>query len=96
MKRIFVLGGIILALAACGRSDDKLQCGGYEVLMTMADDGDSLTAVINGDSCALDLVPSADGAKYAGVLNDTNVVLWGQGNSWTLFVGDDDNGIVCK
>ena len=53
-------------------------------------------AIISGDAVDLALTQSASGAKYAGVLNDTNVVLWGKGDAWTMFLGPDETIIECS
>ena len=62
--------------------------------MLFSNDGDTLLANINGDELELSHVVSASGAKYAGMLNDTIVVLWGQGEDWSLIL-DDDTIIEC-
>ena len=64
--------------------------------MTFSEDGGVMHAVISGDVVDLKLTQSASGAKYAGVLNDTDVALWGKGDAWAMFVGDDEIMIECS
>jgi len=91
---MFVCG---LALVACGHDDGIVhqKCGGYDVVMQFSDNGDTMRANINGDEVELSNVVSASGAKFAGILNDTIVVLWNQGDNWTLML-DDDTIIECS
>lgn len=100
MKRILFTFMFVGALAACDKPEaiqnkNVYECGNYTVEMNFSEDGNVLTAVIAGDSVDLNLTESASGAKYTGVLNDTNVVLWGKGDLWTMFVGDDEVAIEC-
>ena len=101
MKNIFLSFLVIGALVACDKTEQTIEnknlyvCGNYTVDMNFSESGDVLTAVISGDSVDLKLTKSASGAKYVGVLNDTNVVLWEKGNTWTMFVGDDEVAIEC-
>ena len=84
-------------IAACNR-DEKvpvLQCGEYDVQMTVSDDGEKMHANINGDELELSLVPSASGAKYTGILNDITVVLWSKGDTWTMML-DEEQLIDCS
>ena len=62
--------------------------------MQFSDNGDTMRANINGDELELSNVVSASGAKYAGILNDTIVVLWNKGENWTLIL-DDETIIDC-
>ena len=95
MKK-FLIGMICMfGIVACDVTDDNLTCGQYDVTMNMSADGDTLDMVVNGDSVQLVLVPSGSGARYAGVLNDTNITMWNKGREWTLFLNDEDP-ISCK
>lgn len=96
MKKILVCLMCVLALAACGHKDgiEHQKCGDYDVDMIFSENGETLTANINGDELELSNVVAASGAKFAGILNDTIVVLWNQGENWTLVL-DDDTIIDC-
>ncbi len=86
----------LLALAACDKADDNVYvCDKYTVEITTSENGDTLTADINGDVVEMNIAPSADGARYVANLNDTEITLWNKGRDWTLFVGDDEP-IECK
>ena len=89
MKRLFF--GMILcaSLCACDAKNPVITCGGYNIDMNLSDDGETLTAVINGDEMTLTHAISASGARYVGELNDTIVTLWNQGHDWTMFLNDD-------
>lgn len=65
------------------------QCGAYMVDIQPAADGETITAVINGDAVTLGRAVSASGAKYDGVLNDIPVTLWSKGDEWILILDDD-------
>ena len=96
MKKLICMLLLVLPLVACNHDDGNEHqiCGGYDVEMSFSEDGDTMTANINGDELELSHVVSASGAKYAGILNDTIVVLWNQGENWTLIL-DDDTIIDC-
>ena len=96
MKKILFMVVCAFVLVACGHDDGNLhqKCGEYDVVMRFSNEGDTLLANINGDELELSHVVSASGAKYAGMLNDTIVVLWGQGEDWSLIL-DDDTIIEC-
>ena len=96
MKKLLALLGCVMLLSACGHDDGAVhqKCGGYDVDMRIAENGDTMTANINGDELELSNVVSASGAKYAGILNDTIVVLWNKGEDWTMIL-DDDTIIDC-
>lgn len=96
MKNIFICLVCGIALAACNQNDgiEHQKCGGYDVEMRFSENGDTMTANINGDELELSNVVSASGAKFAGILNDTLVVLWNKGEKWTLIL-DDDTIIEC-
>ncbi len=83
-------------LIACNHDDGNnyQTCGGYDVEMRLGENGDTMTANINGDELELSHVASADGAKYAGILNDIIVVLWNRDEKWTMML-DDDTIIDC-
>ncbi|MCM1294758.1 MAG: MliC family protein [Muribaculaceae bacterium] len=96
-KCVFLLLGL-LAVSACDKKSDSdvlvRQCGDYLVEMTFSDDGEKMHAVINGDALDLQIAVSASGARYVGVLNDTDVTLWGKGGDWTMFLNDEEP-IIC-
>ena len=96
MKKFLILVVCAGLLVACGHNDGikHQKCGGYDVDMQFSDDGDTMRANINGDELELSHVVSASGAKFAGILNDTIVVLWNKGENWTLIL-DDDTIIEC-
>ena len=96
MKKFLILVVCAGLLVACGHNDgiEHQKCGGYDVDMQFSDDGDTMRANINGDELELSHVVSASGAKFAGILNDTIVVLWNKGENWTLIL-DDDTIIEC-
>lgn len=97
MKKIIFVMLAVMA-AACETHDDsamRRQCGAYSVGMEFCDDGDTLRADINGDTVDLHHTVAASGARYDGVLNDTAVTLWGKGDTWTLFLGQDE-AFECK
>ncbi|MBR1379978.1 MAG: MliC family protein [Alphaproteobacteria bacterium] len=96
MNKVIFVFVIALALVSCGKTDkNAVTCGDYEVRMSINDAGDEMTAVINGDELILTLMPSASGARYVGILNDTTVTLWSKGRDWTMFLNDED-AILCK
>ena len=95
MKKIgFVLVGL-LSLGACDRADNVYVCDKYSVEITTAENGDTLTADINGDVVEMNIAPSADGARYVANLNDTEITLWNKGRDWMLIVGEEEP-IECK
>lgn len=101
MKKSVFLMLALGCLSACDDTESVIQknaylCGNYDVEMTFSDDGATMHAIISGDAVDLALTQSASGAKYAGVLNDTNVVLWGKGDAWTMFLGPDETIIECS
>lgn len=93
MKKFLFVFCALSALAACDKhsSDDRLirRCGEYLVEMAFNNAGEEMNAIINGDAVTLNLVVSASGAKYDGVLNDTTVTLWGKGDDWTMILDED-------
>ncbi len=93
MKKFAFIFLAALALTSCDKSEKLMKCGDYEISKTLQ--GDMLTIVINGDEVVLKQTAAASGARYAGILNDTNVVLWNKGNHWTLFL-NDEQPIDCK
>ena len=97
MKKLIFMVFCALVLVACGKDDGIVhqKCGGYDIEMRFSDTGDTMTANINGDELELSSVVSASGAKFAGILNDTIVVLWNKGENWTLML-DDDTIIECS
>ena len=101
MKRI--LSALVLCglLSACDDASDvptvpSYVCGNYTLEMTFSEDGGVMHAVISGDAVDLVLSPSASGAKYVGMWNSTNIILWGKGNLWTMFLGPDETMIECS
>lgn len=96
MKRALFLLFACAAVAACDKTDDgiiRCQCGDYAVEITTSQSGDTINAVLNGDAAEFKRAVSASGAKYDGVLNDTNVTLWNKGADWTMIL--DDEAIEC-
>lgn len=93
MKKLFVCFFAIAILSACDKSDNVLQCGDYEITKELQ--GDSLSIIINSDPVVLKQTKSTDGVRYAGVLNDTDVVLWNHDKHWTLFL-NDESPIECE
>ena len=75
MKKLMLVGVLCTVLTACGQNEPTLVCGGYDVNISLSDDGETLTALINGDEMTLTHAISASGARYVGELNDTIVVL---------------------
>ena len=100
MKTILCLFTICGILVACDNST-KINskpvyiCGNYELEMTISEDGNTMHAIISGDAADLTLTQSASGAKYTGTINDTTVVMWGKGDTWTMFVGPEETMIEC-
>ena len=93
MKKLALSLMMALGLVACDQADvatGGMTCGNYTVEMEFADEGSVLHAVINGDAVTLHSVVSASGAKYAGVLNDVSVALWGKGDAWIMVLNDDE------
>lgn len=97
MRKIFICLVCAFAMTACDHDGGTVhrKCGGYDVDMHFSDNGDTMLANINGDELELSNVVSASGAKYAGILNDTIVVLWNKGENWTLVL-DDETIIECE
>lgn len=98
MNKFLISGVCLIALAACDAPDNAVvvrQCGDYAVEMNFSANGDELRATINGDELVLANVVSASGAKYDGVLNDTAVTLWQQGQDWIMIL-DDNTVIQCN
>ena len=96
MKKFLFMLVCLVALVSCGHDDGVVhkKCGGYDVEMRISESGDTMVANINGDELELSNVVAASGAKFAGILNDTIVVLWNKGENWTLVL-DDDTIIDC-
>lgn len=96
MKKILfcVLGALLLVACEHNEEINVHKCGGYDVEMHFSEDGSTMTANINGDELELSNVVAASGAKYAGILNDTIVVLWNKGENWTMIL-DDETIIDC-
>ena len=91
MKKILVLFALCVGVTACDKKEPEqspMQCGGYEVTIEHTDN-DNLHAVISGDAVDLTRAKSADGEKYDGVLNDTDVSLWQAGGIWHLLLSDE-------
>ncbi|MBP3316537.1 MAG: MliC family protein [Alphaproteobacteria bacterium] len=98
MKKAMMLASVIGMCAACDGTKTNTQylCGNYDLEMSMSDDGNVMNAVVSGDAVDLVLSPSASGAKYVGMWNSTNIILWGKGNLWTMFLGPDETMIECS
>ncbi|MBE6457106.1 MAG: MliC family protein [Alphaproteobacteria bacterium] len=96
MKKIILSIILAVSLCACGDKNSDIRCGDYSISSMVFDaDGAVLRAVVNDVPVDLNLVVSASGAKYDGVLGSHNIVLWHHSNTWTMFV-DDGVGIECK
>ena len=95
MKKVCLVFIGLLILSACEKKDNIYVCDKYTVEITTNENGDTLTADINGDVVEMKIAPSADGARYVANLNDTEITMWNRGRDWTLFVGDDEP-ITCK
>lgn len=100
MKRVLIGLVAALSVAACDKPKESnaiiRTCGDYDVEITLSDTGDTINATINGDVATLNHAISASGARYVGVLNDTDVTLWNKGEDWTLFLGDDDTAVAIE
>ncbi|MDR1361038.1 MAG: MliC family protein [Rickettsiales bacterium] len=83
----------LTVIAGCSKSDEKIQCGDYQISYAIV--GDDLNATINGDAVQLKQAVAASGARYVGALNDTELVLWNKGADWMLILNDGDP-IECK
>lgn len=94
MKKIFYVLFGLLVLSGCSKHDNVFICGDYQVNMIMSEDGETITAVINGDEMVLNHAISASGARYIGELNDTVVTLWNKGEDWTMYLNEEV--IECK
>ena len=96
MRKLILPVFIIAALFACDKIKNTVVCGKYDVRMKFVDDGEKMNVTINGERLVLNLVPSASGAKYNGVMqNGDTLTLWGKGDEWTVLV-NDGKGVVCK
>lgn len=100
MKKILLSILAVLAVAACDKSDavsEKLtyQCGEHSVSISFSEDGSVMNAVISGVSAEFVLSLSASGTRYVGKFNDTDMVLWGKGDTWTMFVGPEETSVEC-
>ncbi|MDR2412997.1 MAG: MliC family protein [Rickettsiales bacterium] len=89
MKKLIFCLIAATTLAACKSPDKPMKCGEYEVFVSVSENGDYLKAVINGDNVVLENKVSASGARYVGVLNDTEVTLWSKGQDWMLIINGD-------
>lgn len=101
MKKLIIPVLALGCLVACENKEKTTQipsyiCGAYDVEFTFTEDGNIMHAIIAGDAVDLTLAPSASGAKYTGVLNDTNIVLWGKGEALTMYIGPDETMIECS
>lgn len=96
MKKIILVVLIVASFFACEKIKTSAVCGSYDVAMRYVADGEKLSVRINGERVLLDLVPSASGAKYDGVLkNGDKLTLWGKGDNWTMLISDGQ-AIVCE
>lgn len=85
----------LLGLCGCDKLTNSITCDKYTVEIQKNADSDTLNIVINGDSVTLNHDISASGARYTGILNDTNIELWNKGADWTLTL-DEELPISCK
>lgn len=88
MKKFFIPILLSATLGACGDADSRIICGEYDVALSVSDDGEILTAVINDSETTLTHAISASGARYVGELNGVAITLWNQGTDWTMFLND--------
>ena len=93
MKKTLLFLMISVGLMSCDDSNELMKCGDFEIFASV--EQDFLLAIINGDKVVLDKTASSSGARYAGVLNDTAVIMWHQGQKWSLILNNDDP-IECK
>ena len=90
MKKLFILFAMCGLISACDKEKVEqapMKCGAYEVTVDYTDE--NLHAVISGDAVDLVRAKSADGEKYDGVLNDTDISLWHAGGIWYLLINED-------
>ena len=96
MKKIILSALILATFFACEKLKTSAICGDYQVNMKFVDDGDKILMRINGESVILNLVQSASGAKYDGVMKNNDVLtMWNKGDGWTMFI-NDGQPIMCK
>ena len=95
MTKYFLIFGAVFVLLGCEKANNTLVCDKYTVEIKKSDSADILDIVINDDAAILNHVVSASGARYSGILNDTNVELWDKGRNWTLTL-NDEQPISCK
>lgn len=91
MKKIILPMLFSVVLCGCDSADKGISvvCGNYNVNIQLSDDGAHLSALINNKPFDFILGQSASGAKYDGVVNGNDVVLWNKGETWTMFVNED-------
>lgn len=99
MKKVLLFVFCAAMICACDKKNEDAsvivrQCGDYTVEIEFSDNGDKINANINGDAVELANVVAASGAKFDGVLNDTDVTLWNKGDDWTMLI-DQDMVISC-
>ncbi len=96
MKKLILPVLLIAGVFACEKMKVSATCGEYDVDIRYVDDADALSVRIKNETVLLNLVPSASGVKYDGVMkNGDKLTLWGKGDVWTMFVNDGD-AISCK
>ena len=93
IKKTLLFLMISIGLVSCDDSNELMKCGDFEIFASV--EQDFLLAIINGDKAVLDKTASSSGVRYAGVLNDTAVIMWNQGQKWSLILNNDDP-IECK
>jgi len=86
MKFLLLISAILLG--ACDQNATKMVCGEYDVKYDIINNGDAISAVINGDKVTLNIAISGSGARYVGELNGAIVTLWNSGPDWTMFLND--------
>ncbi len=95
MKKIYFALLTVGLLAACEKSDLSFNCGNMAIHLELSETGETLGATIDGVPIKMNIVPSASGASYLGMLNGTEITLWNKGRDWTMFVNGGDS-IECK
>lgn len=89
MKKILFLFLSIFALSACDNKEKiNINCGNYDILINMSEDGESLKTIVNGNIVNLNIAMSASGVRYVGKMDGEDITLWNKGIEWTLYLKD--------
>lgn len=96
MKKLILPVLILAGVFACEKMNNSMRCGEYDISLKFRDDADEIWVNINNETIILNLVQSASGAKYDGVMKNGNVLtLWAKGDDWTMFI-NDGQPVYCK